>query len=133
MFYIYKENACLNTKVCPQCQNVHFMSYAVNRKTNERIFYSNSGNAEYFHLTNETICESKMLESLLADFVFQHVTFRGFCEAYNYKYANKHLERFKLIYKRVTEIFLAWRLAKYFCEEMRQTLTSNKMFTLIFH
>ncbi len=49
----------------------------------------------------------------LSDFVFQHVTFRGYCEAYNFKYANKHLERFKLIYKRVTEIFLAWRLAKY--------------------
>jgi hypothetical protein len=108
------------------------MSYAVNLKTNERIFYSNSGSAEYFHLTNETIFESKMLESLLADFVFQHVTFRSFCEAYNYKYANKHFERFKLIYKRVAEIFLAWRLAKYYFEEMKRTLTSNKMLTLFF-
>lgn len=81
--------------------------------TKERIFYPDSFGKEYFQLKNETIFESKLLESLLADFVFQHITFRSFCEAYNYKYANKDLYRFKLQYKRIAEVFFAWRLAKY--------------------
>ena len=76
-------------------------------------------------MKNETIFERKLLDSLLADFIFQHVTFKSFCESYNFKYANLSYERHKLQYKRVIDIFLAWRLSKYHDEELHSPFTSN--------
>ena len=38
LFFINKEQACLDTKYCVKCQSIHFMSYAVNLQTKYKEF-----------------------------------------------------------------------------------------------
>ena len=72
---------------------------------------------KYFHYSNETIFEIKLLKSLMADIMFKQTSIRGFTDANNYLNSNSNEDRrCRLTTQRLTDIFHCYELVKYHCE-----------------
>jgi hypothetical protein len=129
---LYAQNKidyCLfDTKYCPSCQKYHFISYAYNDKNKKKHFYRDAHKSKYFQYTNETIFETDVFKNLIAAILFNHASFRGFTQAYNYRYANTDFSRVKLNAKRLTDVFYAYELNRYYSEFKSETLTSKYYF-----
>jgi hypothetical protein len=63
---------------------------------------------------------------LLADIVYNHTTFRGFTNAYNYTKKYQNLNRFILDQKRLTEAFYTYHLVKYVNENILEHQVKSK-------
>ena len=127
---IFKEKPTLVTKFCGECQSYHYISFAINEKSNEKLFYEDAHELVYFQVSKETIVERNLLQALKSSFFFQHCTFRNFCEGYNYRYANASEERFKLNYKRLCDIFYTWNMVKYY-KDFYNIILVSKCFLLV--
>jgi hypothetical protein len=103
-------------KECTDCKSVHYLSYVIDSKSNKKIFFKDALTFPYFHYTNETILETIMLESVLADFMYKHCGFRAFTDAYNSLYAVNCDNRFKLNRLRLADIFYCYELVKFYKE-----------------
>jgi len=103
---------------------MHYLSYAIKYKTEVKTFYKIT-KPKYFHYTNESIFETKLLDNLLADIMFKHTSFKGFTAAYNFINAPKIRDRFYLIPSRLTENFYVFHINKYFNEHFKGQLQCN--------
>ena len=70
------------------------------------------------------------LRNLIASILFNHASFRGFAQAYNYLHAKIDFSRIKLNAKRLTDVFYTYELNKYYSEFRKESLT-RKLFLLI--
>lgn len=107
----------INTKKCKECSNYHYLSYATNSKTQKKIFYHNSLELKYFQVTKETIFENEFIAVLMSDIMFKQTSFAGFCDAYNFLYANNLNDiRHKLQPHRLADVFYCYELIKFYNE-----------------
>ena len=112
--YKFKEKASLNYKECPKCKSTHYQSYAIQKNTKAKVFFTYDSEVEYFHSSSESIFETKLLFNLLSDIVFCHTSFKGFASSYNYRYAIQTFKRNTLDYRRLIEAFFALQLNRYY-------------------
>lgn len=116
--------AVFEPKYCRNCENFHFLSYGYDSKTKSKHYYTNAYEQEYFQISSESIFEVNLLCDLLSAILFNHASFRGFAQAYNYRHAVKNYERKILNQKRLTEAFLTYHLNKYFSQLRGDNLIS---------
>jgi hypothetical protein len=110
------EQVRINVKQCKRCLNFHFISYAINNNTKKKSYFKEAHISEYFHFTNETFMEIKLLKMMLADLVFKQASYKGFADAYNYMNGDPSNSRFKLCPKRLAQIFYCFELCKFYHE-----------------
>jgi len=115
--YVSNLELCrLNLKQCKTCLNFHYISFALNSSTKLRKFYDHCLSSKYFQFTTETLVETRLLDSLLADIMFKQSSFRAFCDSYNFMHANPSQKRYYLNGKRIADIFYAYEILKFFNE-----------------
>jgi len=71
----------LNIVACGICGALHYLNYA--EKDKQRKFYSDFLDAKFVAFTDETIFETKLLNSFTADLICNHTSFMGFASSYN--------------------------------------------------
>jgi hypothetical protein len=103
-------------KSCLKCNSLHYISYATHATSALKYFLPKAHIGKYFHVTNETIFETDLLKSLMADLLFKHTSFRGFADAYNFLYANDYNKRQLLNRIRLTDAFYASEIVKFYHE-----------------
>ncbi len=113
---LWIEKCRLNLKQCKRCNNFHYISYAVNTIDRKRTFFVKATQHKYFHISNETIIEQKLLNSLLSDIIFKHSSFRAFADSYNFQCALDISERFHMSPIRLADIFYAYEINKFWNE-----------------
>ena len=116
----------LEIKQCVDCLSYHFISYAIQKQSNTKRFYVDAHTYDYFHFTNETIFETKLLNNLMADTLFKQSSFRSFAETYNFLYSIKVTDRFRLNAKRLADAFYCYHISKYYFTYMRDTPLQSK-------
>ena len=87
-----------------------------------KYFYINAHNSNYFQSTSESIYEVDLIKDLVADILFHHASFHGFCQSYNYRHGIKFLSRDRLNVIRLADIFYTFHLVQYHCEFLNSTL-----------
>ena len=104
----------MDIKRCVKCKNYHYLSYAIDSTVTPSVkrFYAHDTIKKYFHLTNETIFDLKLLNQFIADLIFKQTSFRAFCDAYNFQFATSSNNRPLLKSQRLSEIFYAFELIK---------------------
>ncbi len=65
---------------------------------------------------NETIFETKLINTFLADLIFKQCSFKAFSEAYNFHHSSVLFERALMNAKRLSEAFFAFEIVKYYNE-----------------
>jgi hypothetical protein len=112
------EKIMLNVKRCKKCLRFHYLSYAIDTDfmPHSKRFFSDFLTAKYFHYSNETIFETKLIKQYLADLLFKHCSFKAFSESYNFLHANIEQNRFSLDPKRLADVFYAYELCKFYHE-----------------
>lgn len=110
------ENCIVNTKKCPLCHSVFYISYACSGQTNEKVFYQDAHKLKYFQVSNETVFEIKLLEQLHSSILIQSSSFRSYAASYNYTRGYSLNGRNQLNYKRLIEIYYCWQLCRYFSD-----------------
>ncbi len=100
--------------MCPSCHNDHFFSYAFNKLTKKKHFYKDAHEGTYLQCSQESLFELELLHDLNAQIVFNHMSFNGFCKAYNYRYGLAALDRIGLNMKRLAEAFYTFHLSRYY-------------------
>jgi hypothetical protein len=129
---IIVEKCRLNLKQCKKCMNFHYISYAINSGERTRTFFKNADNYKYFHISNETIFEQRLLNSLLSDILFKHSSFRSFSDSYNYQHSLAVKERFLMSPIRLADIFYSYELNKFWSEnDIKEPLESKYLFYFI--
>lgn len=125
----------MNIKRCVKCRNYHYLSYAINSTITPSIkrFYNDATSNKYFHLTNDTIFELKLLDQFLADLLFKQSSFKSFCDAYNFQFATSLSDRKLLKSQRLTEIFYAFELIKFNQENSIPNPVESKITSKLFN
>jgi len=103
-------------ELCPSCQKFHFISYAFDDKSKKKHIFRDAYKKKYIQYSNETNFETGVFKNLIASILFNHASFRGFAQAYNYRHANIDFTRTKLNAKRLTDVFYTYELNKYYSE-----------------
>lgn len=122
---IFLEMATVNTMYCDQCKSFHNMSFGLNPTNKEKRFYKDSYQMPYFQTSNETIFELSLLNDLHASILIQTSSFRSFAASYNYNRGFSILDRNRLLYKRLIEVYFTWHLANYFKQFSTKHLSSK--------
>lgn len=102
-------NRCLT---CSACKTQHYQSYYINN-LNKKYFYSDILESDFISFTNKTIFERKIFDTLTADIIYKHSTFKGFCGSYNSIYSNDKTLRNHLVEHRLRENWFYYHLLKY--------------------
>jgi hypothetical protein len=114
---LYKQNkiekCIINTKFCIECESFFYISYTIDAKAKQKIFYPGAHKFAFFHVSNESIFSKELMECLLSDIIFNHTTFRGFTNSYNRRHHNFGFDRFKLCQARLADAFFALHLCKF--------------------
>ncbi len=113
--YIY-HRCSLIVKQCKMCLNFHYYSYAINSSGKTKIFFTNAFQREYYHISNETIFETKLLNQLLIDLVVKHCNFTSFSVSYNLIHSFETDSRYALNYKRLADTFFMFEIHKFMVE-----------------
>ncbi len=79
-------------------------------------YFDDALNSEFFHYSNETVFETKLIKTFLADVIFKQCSFKAFADAYNFQYTSIELQRSLLNPKRLSEIFFCHEILKYYSE-----------------
>jgi hypothetical protein len=107
----------LNAKVCTICKAIHFPFYAQREK--EKKIKSEFYKSDYICFTRETVIEKKILDSVTADLLFKHGSFKGYCDSYNYLNDNSNADqpRDELTEERITENWLYYKMIQFQLEK----------------
>lgn len=115
------------SKVCATCNASHYLTYA--SKGSERIYYKESLKKKYISFSDETIFETLFLQSVTANIVFNHTTFYGLCDSFNYLFQASNIgqiKRFKMHKDRLIEYWYYYKLLEFWDEyEQLEKLRTN--------
>jgi hypothetical protein len=124
------ENCVINTLICSYCGYIHYLSYALDPKTQLKKFYKNAFDLKYFQFSSETVFEVALLKDLHASIIIQSSAFRSFAASYNFNKGLCTKDRNYLNYKRLIEAYHCWQLVKYINEFKNETLTRKFAFSI---
>ena len=82
--------------------------------TKQKHFYRGAYERKFFQCSQESIFEVELLHDLNTQIVFNHMSFGGFCKAFNYRYGLSVLDRVGLNVKGLTEAFYSFHLSCYY-------------------
>jgi len=96
------------------CGALNYPCYAV--KDQDRKISLTILSQKYIALTEETVMEKTVLDSMLNDFVFKHSSFMGFAQAHDAMWSNDEIRRDILVDKRLIETWYYFNLIKIYNE-----------------
>jgi hypothetical protein len=105
----------IRTKKCLNCEAIHFPNYVESKIEKKRKIYPNLFNSEFISFSKSTVIERLILDSYSSHVLYNHTSFIGFCNAFNYLWKKKQQKDFTrhfLQEKRFTEIWLYYRYCK---------------------
>ena len=111
-FYEKNSNNCkINLKKCIACNSMHYLSFAINSKNEERKIFNDLDQHSFISFSNEIVYERSILDKLTFDIIFQHNSFSSFTMSFNYffKSFENSNSSLKLSNKRLAETWLYYR------------------------